>query len=100
MSNGTRTTETLTLETVKYTYPGIVPDSPVTVVVQNGLMLVSAAVDGDLWTAQLPLAAAPLMVQIAADMVDELAAQTPATTTDPTPTDTTTGPPATDPATT
>ena len=82
MSNGIRSTQTVTTTTeiITYTYPGLISGSDVTVTVSNGVMVVDAPMEGVAWNAVLPLTAAPLMVAIAADMTAELAAQ-PATQT-------------------
>lgn len=85
MSNGTRTsqTTTTTTTTVNYVYTGLTPDTTVEVLVADGMMNVTSNASGIPFSAMLPLAAAPIMVQIAADMVAELATQTAAATTAP-----------------
>ena len=86
MTNGTKTTDTVTstVTTTTYEYPGLDEGSIIHVHVSNGIMVVDALLDGMAWSAVLPVAAAPLMMAIAQDMMEELAAQTPPPTDPPT----------------
>lgn len=78
MTYGTRTenTETVVSTQVMFEYDVPTDGSKVHVLVTDGMMTVTAEGTGVPFSAQLPLAAAPLMQEIAADMVEELQKQT------------------------